>query len=106
MLSQRLLKLRKDSKLTQQELSSKLGLARTTYSGYELGTSEPDNETLEMLADHYKITVDYLLGREDEGKPGEMSEMHRRLLVGFDTLSEEDKKYLMGLIERMPKNLN
>lgn len=64
MLSERLLKLRKEAKLTQEVLSQKLKIARTTYSGYELGTSEPDNETLEKIADFYGVTIDNLLGRE------------------------------------------
>jgi transcriptional regulator with XRE-family HTH domain len=66
LLSDRLLELRRISKLTQVELSSKLKIARTTYSGYELGTSEPDNETLERIADFYDVTVDNLLGRESK----------------------------------------
>lgn len=64
MLSERLLKLRKEAKLTQEGLSQKLRIARTTYSGYELGTSEPDNDTLEKIADFYGVTTDNLLGRE------------------------------------------
>ena len=64
MLSKRLLELRKKEKLTQSALSLKLKIARTTYSGYELGTSEPDNDTLEKIADFYGESVDYLLGRE------------------------------------------
>jgi transcriptional regulator with XRE-family HTH domain len=69
LLSERLLKLRKEAKLTQEGLSLKLKMARTTYSGYELGTSEPDNETLEKIADFYGVTTDYLLGREESKKP-------------------------------------
>lgn len=64
LLSERLLKLRKEAKLTQEGLSQKLRIARTTYSGYELGTSEPDNDTLEKIADFYGVTTDNLLGRE------------------------------------------
>lgn len=56
--------LRRKHKLTQKELSSRLGIARTTYSGYELGTSEPDNETLEKIADFFNVDIDYLFGRK------------------------------------------
>lgn len=68
MLHKRLLKLRVDGKMTQKEFSAKLGIARTTYSGYELGTSEPDNDTLQKLADYYGVTTDYLLGRDSKGE--------------------------------------
>lgn len=66
MLNERLLKLRKEAKMTQEVLSLKLEIARTTYSGYELGTSEPDNDMLEKIADFYGVTTDYLLGRESK----------------------------------------
>jgi transcriptional regulator with XRE-family HTH domain len=83
-LHTRLLKLRKENKLTQLELSSRLGIARTTYSGYELGTSEPDNETLEKIADFYKVTTDNLLGREEH--------------IVEETQLDRDKKYALDLI--------
>lgn len=65
MLHKRLEELRKKHKLTQKDLSSRLGIARTTYSGYELGTSEPDNETLGRIADFFNVNIDYLFGRTD-----------------------------------------
>lgn len=65
MLKDRLLKLRKNRRLTQQELSKIIGIARTTYQGYENGSREPDFTTLEKIADFFDVTTDYLLGRTD-----------------------------------------
>lgn len=65
MLSNRLLELRGKVGLSQKELSDRLKMARTTYSGYENGSREPDHETLKRIADFYEVTTDYLLGRED-----------------------------------------
>jgi transcriptional regulator with XRE-family HTH domain len=63
MLSSRLKTLRERSGLTQGELSKKLGMARTTYSGYENGFRNPDPETLKKIADFYEVSIDYILGR-------------------------------------------
>lgn len=60
---ERLKQLRKDHKLTQDEIAGKLGIARSTYSGYETGKAEPDNLTLQKIADLFQVSTDYLLGR-------------------------------------------
>lgn len=55
-----------------KEIADSLGIVelkmlQSTLSGYELGTHEPDGQTLLRLADFYGVTVDYLLrGTEDE----------------------------------------
>lgn len=65
MFPERLVELRKSKKLTQQELADKLNISRATYAQYEIGRRKPDYETLEKLADFYKVSIDYLLGRTD-----------------------------------------
>lgn len=54
--------LRKKLNLTQQEISDKLGISRTSYTRYELGEREPDNTTLVKIANFFNVSVDYLLG--------------------------------------------
>lgn len=65
----RLDELRRQKKISQAELSKRIGIARTTYSGYENGTREPDHATLEKLADFFDVSIDYLLGRSNEKRP-------------------------------------
>jgi transcriptional regulator with XRE-family HTH domain len=102
LLNKRLLKLRKENKLTQQELSSRLGIARTTYSGYELGTSEPDNETLENIADYYRVTTDNLLGREERKVEETEADLKRR--KGLEYIAKiTDEKTLDLAIELLEK---
>lgn len=43
-------------------------MARTTFSGYENGTREPDHQTLQKFADYFDVSIDYLLGRTDDKK--------------------------------------
>jgi transcriptional regulator with XRE-family HTH domain len=62
--SKRLVYFRDKAGLTQEELSKRLGMARTTYQGYENGKREPDLHTLEKIAAFYETSVDNLLGRE------------------------------------------
>lgn len=57
--------LRKTYKLTQKEISIKLGVAQQTYAGYENGKHEPSIETIIRLCDIFNVTMDYLTGRWD-----------------------------------------
>ena len=55
--------LREDHDLTQREVAEMLGMSQTGYSKYETGTNDIPTAVLIKLADFYKTSVDYLLGR-------------------------------------------
>lgn len=59
----RLAELRKHTKKTQAELSEILGIDDVILNMYETGQKEPDLMTIIELADHFKVTTDFLLGR-------------------------------------------
>lgn len=61
--------LRKQAGETQADIAKLLGFTTTAYQNYERGTNEPSNKSLCILADHYGVTVDYLLGREPQTNP-------------------------------------
>ena len=63
MLTKRLKELRKQSELTQAELSEKLKIGRVSVSNYENGDRTPDAELIIRFADFFGVTTDYLLGR-------------------------------------------
>lgn len=65
----KLKELRTENGKLQREIAEYLGIDRTTYGKYETGASEPDFETLSRIADLYKVSVDYLLGRTEEKNP-------------------------------------
>lgn len=63
MLRREMLKsLRKDKKLTQEEVAKKLGVSRTSYLKYENGTHEPDYNTLKKIAEFFSVDYNMLLG--------------------------------------------
>jgi transcriptional regulator with XRE-family HTH domain len=69
----RLRELRKQRKLTQEQLGQKIDVTKVSISCYENGTRTPDMETLQRLADALEVSVDYLLGRT-EASPGPTAE--------------------------------
>lgn len=62
---QKLKELRKEKKLTQTELASKLNISQKLYSNWESGKAEPTLDNIIKLANILDVTVDYLLGRSD-----------------------------------------
>ena len=53
--------LRTRENLSQSELASKIGVAKSTISMYEAGKREPDFETLEAIADLFNVDMNFLL---------------------------------------------
>ncbi len=65
----RLRDLREDKDLHQRQIAELLGIQQTVYSRYERGFQNIPLEFLVKLADFYKTSTDYLLGRTNEMKP-------------------------------------
>jgi len=47
-------------------MSTTLGISRAALSHYEKGRREPDYDTLITIADFFKVSLDYLMGRTDD----------------------------------------
>lgn len=66
----RLTELRKKKNWSLQYTADRLGIAKSTYAGYESGYRRPSFEALGTLADLFDTTCDDLLGRaEKKAKP-------------------------------------
>lgn len=62
-------KLRESKNERQSEIAKIVGVTQQAYQRYENGTSEPNADGLIVLANHFNVTVDYLLGRESKKNP-------------------------------------
>ena len=57
---------RLEKDMTQEELASRLGIKRQRLSNYEIGSREPNIETLKALAKALECTVDELLAEDND----------------------------------------
>jgi len=62
-IGERLKELRMQFNWTQKEISEKLSVTRPAYAQYETNNKTPSIETLKLLAEIYKTSVDYIIGR-------------------------------------------
>ena len=69
MYFQRLEDLRVDHDKTQIEIAAFLNMNRNVYWRYEKGVREIPEWAILKLADYYKVSTDYLLGRTDDPAP-------------------------------------
>ncbi len=70
----RIRELRVDRRLTQREMAELLQISRSTYSGYERGTSDIPLEVICGIADLHHTSLDYLAGLTDQRVPRKKEE--------------------------------
>lgn len=85
-IGERLLKLRKQKGLSQEEIANIIGVSRQTISKWETGESNPDFDKIIPLCDLYNITTDELIRGEIGNKE--------------ETVEEKDTKVIEDKSER------
>lgn len=61
----RLKELRLNKKIKQDEIATIVCVKQNTISNWESERTEIDNQSLQKLADYFNVSVDYLLGRDE-----------------------------------------
>lgn len=80
-----LLRLRKYSKMSQQELANKLSYSDKAISKWELGDNIPDIFTLKKIADLFNVTVDDLLKANLSVNKSKVTNKKRILVTSIST---------------------
>lgn len=63
LFAERLKTLRTTNNATQKDIAESLGITVRGYQFYEYATKEPTMSNLIALADYFKVSIDYLVGR-------------------------------------------
>ena len=69
MIGERLLDLRKDAGMTQDELAAALNINKHSISSYERDRSEPPDAIKIQIAKFFGVSIDYLLGLTNDPNP-------------------------------------
>ena len=92
---------------SQAKLAQKMGIGRSAIANYECGLREPDLDTVEAFADFFDVSMDDLLGREDETIPAteESHETDRpkwiKLSAGKRVLTDAQLDLLYNMAHQM-----
>ncbi|WP_417503124.1 helix-turn-helix domain-containing protein [Marinobacter sp.] len=96
--SKQFLKLKKDNKLTQQEMADRCGMHITQVRRYEAGQAQPSIEILKKIALAFNVTADWLIFEEGERA------LPNNLQLKFEAvsqMSEEDQRAIQSIIDGM-----
>lgn len=93
---ERLAALRRERRMTQQQLADASGVHVSQVKRYEAGSSEPGIDVLKKLAVALSVSADLLLFDKDErGPTGDL----RLQFEAVERLSEEDQRTISSLID-------
>lgn len=92
---ERLAFIRKEKKISQQNLAKKLGIHPNVLGRYERGEARPFVETGLRIAQELGVSVDYLLGNTSK----ELDSKTLKKMEEISLLPEENKQQLMQVID-------
>lgn len=92
-------KLRKSRNLTQQQLASKMNLAKSTISMYENGKREPNFEQLEAFADIFNVDMNTLIGNDIKQNSNEPDEYEVLFKEKLSKLNPQIRKFILAQFE-------
>lgn len=89
-LSDNIIRLRHEKKLTQEELSDFMGVTKASVSKWENGINTPDLLLLPQLAAFFDVTVDELIGYEAQLSSEQIRRQYAELSKDFASLPFAD----------------
>lgn len=95
-------RLRMAKKMTQKELSNRLGVTKSAISAYENGSRLPSYDILVKMARMFKVTTDYLLGcARDPASSVSVSGLNQRQVASIQGAVETYRAF-NAVRERIP----
>lgn len=96
----RIKEIRLQNGISQKQLALAIGVAQNTLSQYENGKRAPDFDTMARISDYFHVSVDYLLGRDEEKPPTVISEeqnsMDEALMKYVRSMTPDQKQMLLA----------
>ncbi|MCL2109774.1 MAG: helix-turn-helix domain-containing protein [Oscillospiraceae bacterium] len=99
--NERLYELREDSLMSKTDLAEVLGTTRQMITRYEAGISIPAIDILLAAANHFGVSADYLLGRDDYLTLHR--DKNRRHMVFPGELTDTDIEFVKDVVGVMRK---
>ena len=84
--------LRLQRKMTQDQLADRLGVSYQSISRWENGITYPDIEFLPAIANHFSVSLDYLMGQDD-------AEKRKKIKKQIHNIADMKEKDVGALIE-------
>lgn len=83
--------LRKQHNLSQKEIGNIFHASQNTVSQWENGTRKPSYDIIQEIADYFDVSVDYLLGRQEQ-----LPELNNKDQKEIQKILDETKEQLLS----------
>lgn len=100
-IGERIIQLRKQFNLSQEDLAKQINVSRTIIGNYERNTNMPSIEVLVKIAKTFNVTVDFLIGE------GELSSYDKDIIKRIEDINKLDtdtKEHLYFLVDNVIQN--
>ena len=91
-IGKRLLSLRQQKGMSQEELANQLHVSRQTISKWESDLSLPDMKTMLDISDFFQISITELLGIEEDNHNHSIEQIYDQTKIVLDNLQKENQR--------------
>ena len=91
-IGKRLLLLRQQKGMSQEELANQLHVSRQTISKWESDLSLPDMKTMLDISDFFQISITELLGIEEDNHNHSIEQIYDQTKIVLDNLQKENQR--------------
>lgn len=95
------------------DVSKATGISTATFTSWKQGKYTPKQDKLQLIADFFNVSVDYIMTGKENQFTVEMADMDADLImlekrikeyaIKLSKLSEEDREDIMKMIDRFGK---
>ena len=96
-LGQKIVRLRKQKKLSQAEVAQAVGVSRDAISKYERGDIVPSVENAKKIAEVLDVSLDYLVSNEEKQTVIDNGMLQR--IVEIQKLSDPERNVILSVID-------
>ena len=100
-LGQHIIKLRKQKKLSQNDLGKAIGTSGDIIGRYERNEVKPSIEVASKIADVLEVSLDFLIGKQDV----EVDSQLLKRVIDVQRMNEEDKEHILYTLDALIKSV-
>jgi len=100
-LGQHIIKLRKQKKLSQNDLGKKVGTSGDIIGRYERDEVKPSIEVAAKIADELEVSLDFLIGKTEV----EVDNKLLKRVLEVQQMEQEDKDHILYTLDALIKNV-
>ncbi len=100
-LGQQITKLRKQKKLSQNDLGKKVGTSGDIIGRYERDEVKPSIEVAAKIADILEVSLDFLIGKVAV----EVDHQLLKRVIEVQQMNEQDKEHILYTLDALIKNV-